>query len=433
MNIKMEQGRNNGPVGGWAMRGVRGGRRAAYWVVAGAFGCALLFAMGTPGATQESVNLRIEVSPDTELPQSQVVTAPSWIRRLQERIAPPTDNITIPLKPFPTNLRGTLQDGRPQRPEPVKEPAHEIPSKKTNDPIDTQFASAELPDEVTITPPVSFGPAVVPGRAAEEIPLRLPNSPLLAQVASAERPKPISITPERRPLTARAVANSATRVAQRLQTNLSRSLLANFDLFLYVSKADRGPIAQRMYVFTKGDAPKSGLTLLHSWPVSTGREGTEYDRRGRRIWTGTPEGIYQLDPDRFYRRYTSVQWNQPMPNSMFFDWTRNGYRTGLAIHGVASEEEIAALGNRNSAGCVHLPPQAAEDLFNLVRSDYRGAVPRFAYNTKTKTMSNTGKLALDRRGAPRMEDGYRVLVVIENYGGEDAVSELYATPSEPNG
>ena len=160
-----------------------------------------------------------------------------------------------------------------------------------------------------------------------------------------------------------------TRVERRMKDNLTGEMLANFELFLYVSKADTGPWAQHMYVFQKqagGD-----LALLYNWPVSTGRERIELDSSGRRMATFTPQGYYELDPKRSYVRYHSTEWNQPMPYSLFFNWIRDGNETGFAIH-AATGQDIALLGSRASAGCVHLAPDNARLLFGLIRAHYRG-------------------------------------------------------------
>ena len=73
---------------------------------------------------------------------------------------------------------------------------------------------------------------------------------------------------------------------------------------------------------------------------------------------------------------------------------------------------------------MHLSSEASAALFNLILREYRGPVPRFAYDRETKTVSNTGKLARNEAGGLRMMDGYKALVVIENYGGQDLLSEL---------
>ena len=67
-------------------------------------------------------------------------------------------------------------------------------------------------------------------------------------------------------------------VAARLEAGLTPEMMKNFDLFLYVSKADTGPLSQRMYVFEK---QRSGeLKLLYDWAASTGRERREISPRG---------------------------------------------------------------------------------------------------------------------------------------------------------
>lgn len=211
------------------------------------------------------------------------------------------------------------------------------------------------------------------------------------------------------------------RVQQRLKDNLTGDLYAHFDLFLYVSKAEKGPLAQRMYVFAKDDA--GNLTLRDNWPVSTGREKVEYNKAGWKLPSYTPKGYYELDPHRMYRHYRSIQWGLPMPYAMFFNWVRDGDMTGLAIH-AAQPGEVPQLGQRASAGCIRLAPEDAHALFDLIRTRYKGPVPRFAYDSKTETMSSDGMLMRDAKGTIRFTDGYKVLVVIENYGGENVVAAL---------
>jgi hypothetical protein len=269
-----------------------------------------------------------------------------------------------------------------------------------------------LPD---LTPDLSPEAAPVP----PEPHLAAPEMPQTAmpQVAIA-RPAPPALPVIPPPLPEAPVATRADAAALRLKAALTPEMLGNFDLFLYVSKAASGPLGQRMLVFRKGG---EGLELLHDWAVSTGREQNEVSPRGKTSFTATPRGFYELDPDRMYRRYRSWSWNQPMPWAMFFNWEREGQQTGLAIH-AASGGDIARLGHRASAGCVHLAPENAALLYHLIRADYRGKVPRFAYNPATQTMSNKGNFAHDRDGNLRMTRGYRVLVVIEDYGGSDLVA-----------
>jgi hypothetical protein len=209
-----------------------------------------------------------------------------------------------------------------------------------------------------------------------------------------------------------------SRVLARLQQNLTPELLHNFELFLYVSKASAGPWAQHMYVFNKTE--NGDLALQYNWLVSTGRESLELSDTGVHLMTHTPDGYYQLDPDRIYRHYTSTEWGHAMPYAMFFNWIRDGDKTGLAIH-AATGEDVPLLGKRASAGCIRLSPANASTLFGLIRSHYRGLAPRFAFNRRTGTMSNDGILLHDAGGRLHYADGYKVLVFIENYGGDDNV------------
>jgi hypothetical protein len=219
-----------------------------------------------------------------------------------------------------------------------------------------------------------------------------------------------------------SVSEQVVQAEHRLKAGLTPELFANFDLFLYVSKAESGPIAQRMYVFRKEAGGE--LALLHDWPVSTGRERVEYNSAGRRLPSFTPAGYYELDPDRFFPHYHSSEWNQPMPYAMFFNWVRDGSLTGLAIHSAVGGD-IADLGRRASAGCVRLSPEAARTLFTLIRSQYRGQAPRFVIDRTTGTMNNDGILLHDADGKVERTEGYRVLVFIENYGGRNVVAAMF--------
>ena len=216
--------------------------------------------------------------------------------------------------------------------------------------------------------------------------------------------------------------NEIAVVEERLRNSLSDEIFAGFELFLYVSKAASGPLAQQMYVFRK--QRDGALDLLYDWPVSTGRERTELNGEGLELSSFTPPGYFKLDPQRFYRHHTSAEWSEPMPFAMFFDWVDRGTPTGLAIH-AATGKEIAALGTRASAGCIRLAPEAAETLFTLIRTHYRGSTPRFAVDHQTGTMSNNGIILHDANGRAQLSEGYKVLVVVENYGGANLVAAMY--------
>jgi lipoprotein-anchoring transpeptidase ErfK/SrfK len=263
-------------------------------------------------------------------------------------------------------------------------------------------------------------PPVPPKRLIDQPPAPL-VAPLLIAPDLPEFREEKALPPAAPDLTASQAARTEA-VKARLEQSLTPELRQNFDLFLFVSKAAKGPAAQRLYVFRKG--ADGALDLAYDWAASTGREEYEISPLGRHVFTATPTGFYQIDPARLYRHYTSHAWDGEMPYAMFFNWERAGLKTGMAIHG-ASENSIARLGKRASAGCVHISPEHAALLYQIIRADYRGSVPRFAYDASHETMSNRGELMRDAEGHLKMMDGYRVLIDIEDFSGRSLVATLY--------
>lgn len=206
-------------------------------------------------------------------------------------------------------------------------------------------------------------------------------------------------------------------VAQRrLFATVPDDIEPYFDLFMYVSKSNRGPLAQRMYVFQR-DAD-GRIVPYAEWPVSTGREKVELHRE-RRVRTTTPEGIFALNPKRFHKRYWSKTWDgAPMHHAMFYDLMNNGNQSGLAIHAAVGKDKIRKLGRRDSAGCVRLAPKNAKELFYKVRNTTQGRVPMLAVNERGST-DRWGRVQVDETGAPRLQDGYRAMLFVENYDGRD--------------
>ncbi|HEX4534294.1 MAG TPA: L,D-transpeptidase family protein [Rhizomicrobium sp.] len=326
------------------------------------------------------------------LPKS--VTVAQSVKRVRIAKAPPQRRVAEIEKPAiqPEVLTSHAPTLRPQvsEPKPV-EVARNTPSLAFKPQVDLEIA----PQAVRPVAP-HIAPPLVP--QSQEAPL--------PPAASGTPPSPAELA----------------RVSDRLRDSLTRDMVDNFSLFLYVSKAENGPLAQRMYVFQKqGDG---NLVMLYNWPVSTGRERVEHNDAGLRLPSYTPAGYYELDSRRLFTHYHSIQWNQPMPYAMFFNWVKNGSKTGLAIH-AATGGDIGLLGTRASAGCVRLAPENARVLFTLIRTQYKGLVPKFDFDARTGTMSNDGILLHDAGGNLKMAEGYKVLVFIENFGGENTVAALF--------
>ena len=321
-------------------------------------------------------------------------------------------------------------------PQPVKV-ARVLPTKRS---VQAEPISPAMPDQSVpqSAPSPDDNAASPPLRGTDDsAPAQTDNAP--AQTAEATTPPPhmMKLLPQMaQPHAATPPANATAslppqgppsaaeimRVQDRLKASLTSEMANNFSLFLYVSKADAGPWAQRMYVFQK--QANGDLNLLYNWPVSTGREQIELNPQGHKLMTDTPPGYYELDPHRSYEHYTSSEWGQKMPYAMFFNWVKDGNQTGLAIH-AATDDDVAKLGSRASAGCVHLSEDNARTLFTLIRTDYKGLAPRFAYDRRTGTMSNQGILMHDAAGNLKMADGYKVLIFIEDYGGQNVVAALF--------
>lgn len=214
------------------------------------------------------------------------------------------------------------------------------------------------------------------------------------------------------------VAAQQNDAADRLRGKIPRELYAYFDVYLYVSKAAEGSLAQHMYVFHK-DA-SNALVFEQSFPVSTGRE------RHERYFTSTPTGLFELDPDRFERMHYSSAWHgAAMPYSMFLNATIHGRQTGIALHS-SGEVHAALLGNRASGGCVRLPPAKAAELFNRFQAEERGMVPVFAYDAARNRTNGEGIVLRSADGRPLLTPGYRVLLFIEDYPGGPALVAVVA-------
>ena len=204
--------------------------------------------------------------------------------------------------------------------------------------------------------------------------------------------------------------------ADRLRGKIPAELYSYFDVYLYVSKAAGGSLAQHLYMFHKDAA--NNLVFEQSFAVSTGREQHE------RYFTSTPTGLFELDPNRFEVSHYSRTWHAQMPWAMFLNATIHGRQTGVALHSAGAH--LAQLGSRASGGCVRLPPEKAAELFHRFQAEEQGSVPLFAFDSAHNRTSGEGALVHDVYGKPVMVQGYRVLVFIEDYPGGPALVAVVA-------
>ncbi len=338
--------------------------------------------------------------------QNRVMAPVLLFARLEdEKLLDP--QVTVPLAaPGPNDARVLAHAAVPQMPvRKVIAPAFAPPAEPT-------IIMPDLPEAPATQPPVTSQSGLGEGYGGSAS----PPLPKFTEPGTLSALMPPDIQPD-------SVLGPADRAAvtAQLADRLTPEMLKNFDLFLYVSKAKRGPLAQRLYVFKKDSS--GALAIVYDWAASTGREQYEISPVGAHTRTDTPGGFYQLDPGRMYRAYHSHAWDQSMPYAMFFNWENHGDQTGLAIH-AAVGDDFAKLGNRASAGCVHISPAHAQLLFNMIHADYRGQTPRFAYDRASQTMSNHGEMMRDAHGNLVMANGYRVLVDIEDFSGAGQIASL---------
>lgn len=331
---------------------------------------------------------------------------------------------------------GTVGSQDPLRARSEAESAESAIPITAPDPSSSAFNPYVVPDAPVVTAPQEPPPQPMERKISEETPAQPIELALATDTASVSE-RTVPVTPRAASAVRPAAEAAATSLPQQLVTSdltlpdevstfsvAERRLLATvpddiepyFDLFMYVSKSNRGPLAQRMYVFQRDGDGK--IIPYAEWKVSTGREKIELHRE-RKIRTTTPEGIFALNPKRLHKRYWSTSWDgAPMHYAMFYDMLNNGNQSGLAIHAAMGRDKIRRLGRRDSAGCVRLLPKHAKELFYKVRNTTQGRVPVLAVNERGST-DRWGRAERDAAGSIVLQDGYRALVFVENYDGRD--------------
>jgi lipoprotein-anchoring transpeptidase ErfK/SrfK len=258
-----------------------------------------------------------------------------------------------------------------------------------------------------VAPPVTEIPTPVPQKAA-----LAKKAPVLeADADEGTAPDATPLTEEQLAAQRNELDKQSDGVAARLQDKVPANLMRYFDVVLYVSKAGEGAWAQHMFIFHR--ASDGSLVYEKNIPVSTGREQRE------KYFTDTPAGIFELDPARFEPMHHSHTWHgAPMAWAMFLNFTLHNRQVGIALH--SAGPHIAELGHRASGGCVRLPPDQASELYHRFQSEDRGMVPVLAFDNASGSTSRLGEM-MPNGGQPLMTEGYKVLLVIEDYPGGPAL------------
>jgi lipoprotein-anchoring transpeptidase ErfK/SrfK len=271
-------------------------------------------------------------------------------------------------------------------------------------------SAAPLASSMATNPPAAKPAVAAKPVVAKPLPVAVVSPPIPDPEGGATPAVPYRMQPP--PIDAAVLAEQSGDVAQHLRDRIPAALFPYFDEFLYVSKAAGGAWAQHLYMFHKSASGE--LVYEQAFPVSTGREQQE------KYFTSTPTGMFELDPNRFDRVHFSHRWHgAAMPWAMFLDYTIHGHATGIAMH--SAETHAYELGKRASGGCVRLPPEKAEELFKRFQAEERGLVPVFAFDDSRATTFTDGSMVRDASGNVELQDGYRVLLFIEDYPGGPAV------------
>jgi lipoprotein-anchoring transpeptidase ErfK/SrfK len=269
----------------------------------------------------------------------------------------------------------------------------------------------------TIAPTAHAPKPVTLAKVLVAAPRRTPLTPrVIARAVSKPPPDTVvaaPLPPQTIAADPAAVAEMASRVAERVSAKVPDTLAPYFDTFIYVSKAASGPWAQHLFLFRKRD--DGTLAFDQSFPVSTGRE------RSEQYFTATPTGLFELDVHRFFPMARSAKWNDAqMPWAMFLNFAYRTKMSGVALHAAIGRHELADIGHRASGGCVRLPLAKANLLYHRFLAEERGQVPVFTFDPARGTTNTQGLVTHDGQGNVVLADGLRVLVIIDNFPGESA-------------
>lgn len=184
--------------------------------------------------------------------------------------------------------------------------------------------------------------------------------------------------------------------------------ISDFENVIVINKKAKGPGAQTMRVYTNHQ-------LVLTTKVSTGQEGIEYVSpvasffrhfgKGavKSHWRHTTRGFYSVKRVE-NADYKSGENNFEMPYAMFFNEDK-----GLAIHQAPPDipGDENELGHNVSSGCVRVSKNVIYQIWSAVTGADKGKMPVID--------SKTGQQLTDSSGNPRFTEGYRTLVIVEEY------------------
>lgn len=154
------------------------------------------------------------------------------------------------------------------------------------------------------------------------------------------------------------------------------------ELFIHVSKAVKGPGAQKMTIYRHG-------IEIAQWDVSTGREKWENAKSGRRYFSTTPVGYFR--PQKLDKAYWSNTWQAWMKYSVFLVG-------GIALH-ATTKDHYKELGTRASGGCVRQRLENAKTVFDWISAMEVKSVARIG-----RDGSETGQTTRNRDVLVKIEE-----------------------------
>jgi len=139
---------------------------------------------------------------------------------------------------------------------------------------------------------------------------------------------------------------------------LAQDFQLGWKLILVVNRSEDPAIGQTLMIYLDG-------MPYRYWNVSTALEGKKHNKRLHKdVDVTTRLGRYTIDD--MYHSWHSREWDEDLTEMIFY----GPREVGVGFHAAQNHKADLAVGTRYSAGCTHLHPADASELYNLV-SQYR--------------------------------------------------------------